>query len=48
MKVFPMLICDVFIFSSTGQGVTKYRDCRGRDHIVVRFTTIYAISTYHH
>ena len=25
-----------------------YTDCRGGDHMVVRFTTTYAISTYHH
>jgi hypothetical protein len=23
-------------------------DCHGRDHIVVRFTTTYAINAYHH
>ena len=25
-----------------------YTNCRGRDHMVVRFTTTYAISTYRH
>jgi len=24
------------------------RGCRGRDHMVVGFTTTYAISAYHH
>ena len=26
----------------------KYRGCRGRDRMVVVFTTTYAISAYHH
>ena len=27
---------------------TFMRGCRGRDRMVVRFTTTYAISSYHH
>ena len=30
------------------RGVYFWRDRRGRDHMVVGFTTTYAISAYHH
>jgi len=30
------------------QDLVKMRGCRGRDHMVVGFTTTCAISAYHH
>jgi len=33
---------------SLGQGTIIYRGRRGRYHMVIGFTTTYAISAYHH
>ena len=43
-----MVKCFNEIFLVKGNNSLKNRGCRGRDRMVVGYTTTYAISAYHH
>jgi hypothetical protein len=43
MTILVFNMCKTCLFS-----IEIFRDCCGRDHMVVGFTTTYAISAYHH
>ena len=42
------LFCVKYVFHISDFILTLFKGCRGRDHMIVRFTTTLAISAYHH
>ena len=42
--IFEVTIWSILSFSNT----LLQRDCHGHDHMVIGFTTTYAVSSYHH